>query len=340
MMGSSRSLNWMALALAHLFSSAALARAPPPLAPQATEIETIQVTPDIYMIAGAGGNIAVNIGNDGVVIVDTGSGDRADAVLAIIKQLTKQPIRYIIDTSADSDHVGGNAKLSHAGQSILPAGYQRPDLAGRSFAPILAEQHVQDRMSAATATEPAAPPDAWPTMTTAADIGETQRKMFLNGQGIEVTYQKAAHSDGDSMVHFRRSDVLVTGDILDLTRFPVIETTKGGSIQGLLDALNNILDISISAVPFPYQEGGTLIIPGHGRICTTVDVIEYRDMVTIIRDRILDGVKKGMTLAQIQQANPTQGYRRRFGSDSGPWTTQMFVEAIYKGLTRKEGPTA
>jgi cyclase len=325
----------MALNLALLASSIGFVQAATQVSPHDSDLEAILVQPDIYMIVGAGGNIAVNIGADGVVVVDTGSADKTDQVLALIKQLTKQPIRYIINTSADADRVGGNEKLSLAGLPILPAGYQRVALVGRDFAPILAEQHVQDRMASATAKGPPAPTAAWPTSTYSVEAGETQRKMFLNGQGIQVMYQKAAHSDGDSLVHFRRSDVLVTGEIFDPTRFPVIEAAKGGSVQGVLDSLNRILDIAISPTPFPYQEGGTLIIPGRGRLCMTTDIVEYRDMVTIIRDRVQDGVKKGLTLAQIQQANPTQGYRRRYGSDTG--ATDMFVKALYDELSRKDG---
>jgi glyoxylase-like metal-dependent hydrolase (beta-lactamase superfamily II) len=298
------------------------------------DIEAIEVEPNFFMIAGAGGNIAVSIGVDGVVLVDTGSADRADRVLALIKRLTKQPIRYIINTSGDSDHVGGNDRLSLAGVPILPAGYQRAALTDRDFAPILAEQHVQDRM-ASLQGKLAPPSAAWPSLTYSIESGETQRKMFLNGQGVQVTYQPNAHSDGDSVVHFRRSDVVVTGDIMDVTRFPLIDPSKGGSIRGVIDSLNRIVEMAISSTPFPYQEGGTLIIPGHGRLCTTTELTEYRDMVTVVRDRVQDAVGKGMALAQVLQTNPTQGYRRRYGSDRGPWTTDMFVTAVYQDLTSK-----
>ncbi len=304
----------------------------PKQAPPGNDLEAIEVQPGLYMIAGAGGNIAADIGDDGIVVVDTGTAQQADQVIALLRQLTPKPIRYIINTSADPDRVGGNEKLSQAGKPILPEGYRRVGLRGREFAPILAEQHVQDTMASGT---PPAPDAAWPSLTYSVDGGETQRKMFLNGQGIQVLYQKHAHSDGDSLVHFRRSDVIVTGEIMDPTRFPVFDSTKGGSVQGIIDSLNGMIDVSIWAVPFPYQEGGTLFIPGHGRVCTVSDVVEYRDMVTIIRDRVQDGVKKGLTLDQVQQANPAQGYRRRYGSDSGPWTTDMFIAAIYNDLSGK-----
>lgn len=300
-------------------------------------LTVLEIKPNIYMIAGAGGNVVVHIGADGVVVIDTGRAETADALLAAIKRLTPRPIRYIINTSADADHVGGNATLSAAGQPIVPAGYRREGILERDFAPILAEERVLARMSAPTGQQAPYPTAAWPTSTYSAVTGERQRKLVLNGEAIQVMYQPAAHTDGDSLVYFRRSDVLMTGDVLDVTRFPVIDLGKGGSIQGLLDTLNRILEMTFSSTPFPYQEDGTLIVPGHGRLCTTTDVTDYRDMVSIVRDRIADLIKKGKTLEEIQQADPTAGYRRQYGSETGAWTTRMFVEAIYKGLTVQGG---
>jgi glyoxylase-like metal-dependent hydrolase (beta-lactamase superfamily II) len=151
-----------------------------------------------------------------------------------------------------------------------------------------------------------------------------------------VLHQPAAHSDGDSIVFFRRSDVVATGDVFDTTRFPVIDLARGGSIQGEIDALNRLIDLTIPSIPMPYKEGGTRVIPGHGRLCEQAELVEYRDMVTIIRDSVRRFAGKGMTLDQIKMANPTQGYRTRYGADAGPWTTDMFVEAIYKGAAVKK----
>src|SRR5688572_4604346 len=180
-------------------------------------LTVVEVQPNFYMIAGAGSNVAVSVGPDGVVLVDSGAADRADQLLAEIKRLTPQPIRYIINTSADPDHVGGNATLSLAGQPILPAGYRRAGLIGRDYAPILAEERVLNRMSAPTGQQAPFAVESWPTSTYSVEAGETQRKLFLNREGIQVMYQPAAHTDGDSLVHFRRSDVLITGDIMDTT---------------------------------------------------------------------------------------------------------------------------
>jgi glyoxylase-like metal-dependent hydrolase (beta-lactamase superfamily II) len=160
--------------------------------------------------------------------------------------------------------------------------------------------------------------------------------MYLNKEAIVVMAAPAAHSDGDAIVFFRRSDVIVAGEILDTTRFPVIDVGKGGSIQGEVAALNRIVELAVPSIPLMWQEGGTRVIPAHGFICDQADVVEYRDMITIIRDNIQALIRKGMTLEQIKAANPTKGYRGQYGADSGPWTTDMFVEAIYQGLTAKK----
>ncbi len=157
------------------------------------------------------------------------------------------------------------------------------------------------------------------------------KELYFNDEPVQMLYQPAAHSDGDSLVFFRHSDVVVTGDLFDITGYPRIDVARGGSIQGFLDSLNKILEITI---PAPQQEGGTMVIPGHGRICDEADVVEYRDMVTIIRDRILDMKKRGMTLDQIQAARPTRDYDGRFGATAGPWTTERFVEAVFQTLPR------
>ena len=141
--------------------------------------------------------------------------------------------------------------------------------------------------------------------------------MYLNGEGIEVLHQPAAHSDGDAIVFFRRSDVVVAGDVLDTTRFPVIDVARGGSIDGEIAALNRLVDLAIPSVPIVSREEGTLVIPGHGRVCDQLDVVEYRDMVTIVRDRVRDLIRAGATLDQVKAAAPARGYTRRYGADTG-----------------------
>lgn len=307
---------------------------------QGGDLEVVQVRPNVYMVAGGGSNILVHLGWMGAVVVDTGSTEMSDKVLAAIKRITDKRIRFIINTTADADHVGGNEALSKAGQTLLR--YDRNTIgvgfSGSDFqtnfgaAGIMAHENVLQRMSAPTGKASPFPSSAWPTE---AYTGARNRSLYLNGDGVQMIYQPAAHSDADSFVFFRRADVIVAGDILDLRHFPVIDVDKGGTINGEIAALTRLIELSVPPAPLVWHEDRTLIVPGHGRICDQADVVEYRDMLTIIRDRVQDMVKKGMTLEQVKQANPTNGYNRQYGSDTGPWTTDMFVTAVYQSLTAK-----
>ena len=293
---------------------------------QGDRLETIQLKPNFYVIFGAGANVAVQTGDEGIIVVDTGSGPMAERVLAAIKAISSQPIRYIINTSADADHVGGNELLAKAGVSLNPNAFN----AGGENAAILAHENVLMRLSAPTGQASPFPVDTWPTETFTGKF----KSMYINGDGVQVIRQPAAHTDGDSIVFFRRADVIVTGDILDLRQFPVIDMARGGTIEGEIDALNRLLELAIPAMPLVYKEPRTYLVPGHGRISDHAEIVEYRDMVTVVRDVVQSMIDKKMTLDQIKAANPTQGYRKRYGSDSGPWTTDMFVEAVFKGLKR------
>ena len=292
----------------------------------APAIETIQIRPSVYVIFGAGGNVVMHAGEDGVILVDSGSDAAADQVAAEIRKITDDPIRLIINTSANVDHVGGNDRLASEGATINPNAFN----AGAENAAVVAHENVLNRMSAPTGQESPFPIGTWPTETYIARI----KSMYLNDEGIQVMHQPAAHSDGDSIVFFRRADVIATGDIFDLRQFPVINAAAGGTVQGELDALNRLLDLAIPAVPLLHKPGRTYLVPGHGRIADHADLVEYRDMVTVIRDRIRSMVDGGLTLAQVKAENPTLGYRARYGSDTGPWTTDMFVEVIYNELRR------
>ncbi len=300
---------------------------------ESSGIEVLQLRPNFYMIAGAGANIGVQVGADGAVVIDAGAASNSAAVLAAIKKITPRPIRYVIDTSADPDHVGGNEAVAKAGQTLFVAGGGAgvpADFLGGA-ASILAFEKVLTRMSAPTGKTPPFGVDAWPSET----FNQPRKYMYLNGEGIEILHQPSAHTDGDSIVFFRRSDVVAAGDVLDTTRFPVIDTAKGGSIRGEIAALNRLVDIAIPSVPIVSREEGTLVIPGHGRVCDQLDIVEYRDMVTIIRDRVRDLIKSGATLALVQAANPARGYTRRYGSSTG-WTTNNFVEAVYQSLIQEK----
>src|SRR5205823_6059116 len=142
------------------------------------------------------------------------------------------------------------------------------------------------------------PAAAWPTEA----FLTTRKGLRMNDEGIEIFYQPAAHSDADAFALFRGSDVIVAGDVMDTTRFPVIDIANGGSIQGEIDALNKLIDLTIAPTPYIYKDVGTYVIPGHGRVCEQMEVVDYRDMVVIIRDVIADMIKQGMTLDQIKAA--------------------------------------
>ena len=287
------------------------------------EIHVLPVQGNVYMLVGPGGNVTVQVGHEGVLIVDSMREESAEQLLGVIRQLSDKPIRYLISTHAHGDHVGGNATLAQAGSNIAGGNVLGAIVDAGETAKIIAHENLLIAMS--TADTPL-PFEAWPT-----DTYFTGRKeVFFNGEAVQVLHQPAAHTDGDSIVFFRRSDVISTGDIFLTTRYPYIDRENGGTYQGIIDALNRIIDLT---VPADRQEGGTMVIPGHGRLCDEADVVEYRDMLTIIRDRIRYLVEEGASLQQVLDARPTLDYDARYGADSGFWTTEQFVTAIHEEMS-------
>ncbi len=274
-------------------------------------IESYHVQGNVHMLTGAGANVAVQVGEEGVLVVDTGATASREALLAAVKKLSDRPIRWIINTSADLDHTGGNETISQAGLTV-----------NGNPAAIVSHENVLARMTAANR-----PVTEMPLNT----FFEAGRDFFFNGEAIFLYHIPRAHSDGDIIVYFRGSDVLVTGDLFVTTQYPVIELQAGGGIDGYIDGLDRILDI---AVPAYLQEGGTYVIPGHGRVGDEADVLTFRDMLFIVRARIADLVKQGKTLAQVQAAKPALDYDSRYGNDK---TTADFVAAIYNDLKARGG---
>jgi glyoxylase-like metal-dependent hydrolase (beta-lactamase superfamily II) len=327
----------LALAMLTLAASASLAAEQAPAsgrgqaaaagAPRAAnDIRVLKVRDNVYMLSGDGGNVTVMTFDAGTLVVDTGTAQMANALLEAIKRISPKPIAHIINTSASDDHVGGNAPLASSGRRI-------PVEVVRGEGPfIVAHENVMTRMSAPTGKEAAAPEKAWPNETYHRD-GMKLSMRYHGGEPIQLIYAPAAHSDGDSIVWFRSANVISTGDVFMTTTYPVIDVTHGGSINGVIDGLNKILELSF---PEFRSEGGTMIIPGHGRLCDLADVAYYRDMLTIIRDRFQDAIKKGQTLEQVKAARLTRDYDGRYGATSGPWTTDMFVDAVYKTLSVKK----
>jgi cyclase len=295
--------------------------------PGDSELHITHVQGNVYALIGAGGNITIQKGADGILLVNTGTAAQAERALAAIRKQFDAPIRYIVNTDASPDQTGGNEKIGLAGSTIA-GGNAAGDIASLNIgATIIAQLNVLNRMSAPTGKKPPFPEKAWPT-----DPYENRaRKIFFNGEAIEIEHIPAAHTDGDSIVFFRRSDVVSTGDLYRSDGYPVIDLVAGGNIQGVVAALNRLIDIT---VPADKEEGGTYVIPGHGRICDQADVVEYRDMITIIRDRVKDMVAKGRSLDEVRAAKPTLDYDPVFGADKGEWTTDRFIEAIYRSLKK------
>jgi len=275
-------------------------------------IEAFHVQGNVYMLVGAGPNVAVQIGDEGVLVVDTGAATTREPLLAAIRRLSAKPIRWIVNTSSDVEHTGGNTAISQAGQTV-----------NGNPAAIIAHEKTLARMSAENRAATDLPLNSF---------FEDGRDFSFNGEAVFLYHVPQAHSDGDIMVYFRGSDVLVAGDIFVTTSYPVIRSDAGGGIDGFVAGLNKLLDV---AVPKYLQEAGTYVIPGHGRVGDESDILEFRDMVVILRDRIASLIAKGMTLEQVMAAKPTLDYDQRYATTA--WTPAMFVAAVYRDLQQRKG---
>lgn len=273
----------------------------------AQPIETFHVQGNVHLIVGGGANVAVQTGEQGVLVVDTGAAATRDDVLAAIRRLSDKPIRWIVNTHGHLDHTGANETLSQAGQTV-----------NGNPAAIISHERTLSRMAAS---------DRPVTELPLNSFFEAGRDFHFNGEAIFLEHMPRAHTDGDLFVYFRGSNVLVTGDVFVTTHYPVIDLEAGGGVDGFVDGLNRLLDIT---VPAHLQEGGTYVIPGHGRVGDEADVLEYRDMVVILRDRIRHMIDEGMSLRQIMASEPTLDYDTRYDRVDGPGGMAHFVEAVYR----------
>jgi cyclase len=324
------------VAAAVVLGSSSLLAQPPSDSAAAISIQRIRA--NVFMLVAGDVNVTLQIepaaqsedhdsvygGDRGVLVVDTGTGPLGESLLATIRSLSRGPLRYVINTSADADHTGGNALLSKAGTVVQGAQGGGSATPGRMPLMLIAHEKVLARMSARTGEQAPAPVEAWPS-----DTFLKNKELFFNGESVQILHQPGAHTDGDAIVYLRRSDVISAGEIFSTVTFPKIDASKGGHIQGVLGGLVRILDL---AIPGEKEEAGTMIVPGHGRLCDEADVEFYREMVTIVRDRVQDLVKKGKTLDQVKAARPALEYDWRYSKPE--WTSDMFVEAVFRDLTR------
>jgi len=295
-------------------------QAPARPAPGGAGLELLHVQGNIHMLAGAGGNVTVQVGKDGVLLVDSGAAGMSEQVADAVRTLSRGQVTYIVNTSDRPDHFGGNEYFARAGRPLAIA------RAAQARVFIVAFSSLLDRMSDRNATPPI-PDAAWPNDTYSVPL----KNLAFNSEAIQIFHQPAT-TDGDSVVLFRKADVISTGDLFDPTSYPVIDLTRGGSLDAIVDGLFRVKQMTI---PADHQEGGTMIVPGHGRVADAADLATYHQMVYIVRDRLRDMIRRGLTLEQVKAARPTRDFDPIYGRTTGAWTTEMFVEAAYRSLTSK-----
>lgn len=294
------------------------------------EIVTHHVSGNVHMLVGAGGNMAVSVGEDGVLLVDNQFAPLTDKIVAAIRTLSDAPIRFVINTHVHGDHTGGNANFAALGATLV------------------AHENVRARLAAADSPE-----GALPVLTFDEEIS-----FHFNGEEVSIIPTVSpAHTDGDTLVYFRESNVIHTGDVFVTLSFPVADTNNGGRLTGHIDVLNQLLELSHTAAGFlsgfgnapgayperpvgalgrPHDRSDTLIVPGHGRLADEVELLLFRNMIVIIHDRVRTWAERGMTLEEIIAARPALGWEARYGADTGPRTTRRFIETLYNEVTAGE----
>jgi glyoxylase-like metal-dependent hydrolase (beta-lactamase superfamily II) len=304
------------------------------------EIHPWHVQGNIWLLAGEPGesNVAVQIGNDGGLVVDTGTQEMAPKLLAAIQRLLdehggdQKAIRWVVDTDGQMDHVGGNDVIRNGGNTIVGGNFQFDNPGLTPGATVIASLNVQTHMVTPDASgKPSAPEGLWPNETHTEDLYSWD----FNDEAVMIHHPSNANTDGNEMVLFRRSDVIATGDVVDMTKYPYIDLQSGGTIDGELAALNQVIELAVADFHNGPQEGGTMVIPGHGRLCDQADVIEYTIIVTTVRNRVMYYKNQGKTLQQVLALKPSWDFDDRWGPSSGPWTANQFVEAVYKSLPTK-----
>ena len=348
-------------------SSVSIAKAISDQGPRDGEVHLLPVQGNVYMLVADGVNLAASVGPDGMLLVNSGAPAMTEKVQAALAQLTAapplpnrcsgancpglqwgwaspyinavissplppRPLRYIINTNDAAEHVGGNAKIAASGFFPRGGGFGGAVASVGRNASVIAHENALNRMSASVDKQPPPYPEAaWPTDTFFDSLHKLPE--YVNGEAVIVYSAPAATTDADSLVFFRHSEVIHAGSLFSTISYPPIDLQKGGSIQGVIDGLNQILDLAVAEYR---AQGGTWIIPSRGRLSDTADVASYRNMLVMIRDRVQDLKKKGQSLAQVKAARPTLDFDGRYGATTGPWTTDMFVDAVYRSLPEKK----
>ncbi|MEO6447458.1 MAG: MBL fold metallo-hydrolase [Gemmatimonadaceae bacterium] len=268
------------------------------------QIRTERVSGHVYVLFGSGGNIGLSVGQDGAFIVDDQFAPLSAKITAAIASLTDKPVRFVVNTHFHGDHSGGNENF------------------GRTGAVIIAQDNVRDRLASeqvnarTNARTPAAPHDALPVITFAQSLS-----LHLNGDSVRVVHVANAHTDGDALIHYVGANVLHMGDTFFAGRYPYIDTSSGGTLDGIIAAADAGLAMA---------RNDTRIIPGHGAVSTRADLLEYRRVLVIIRDRVQKLVAEGKSLAQVAAARPTVEFDDPWGK--GFMNPEVFLDIIYNDL--------
>lgn len=274
----------------------------------AVEITTTPIAPGVYMLEGRGGNLGVSVGEDGVFLIDDQFAPLTEKILGAIGAITDEPVRFVFNTHWHGDHTGGNENLGEAGAVIV---------AHRNVLERLSMDQVLERIGRPVSTTAAAPRAAWPVVTFTSDVS-----FHLNGDEMHAVHVANAHTDGDAIVHFREANVLHMGDTFFVGRFPFIDTASGGSINGLVAAVEKALSLS---------DGETRIIPGHGPLSDRDDLMEYGEALQGMRGAVAEHVAAGHSVEETLEARPIQRWAEAWGQSEA--AEESFVRTLHASLS-------
>lgn len=278
----------------------------------------------VYVLTGADVNVTVQIGNEAIVFVDTPDPSDVEEMMSLIREISNAPVRQVITTALDPLHLAGNDAVENLGFRGFGGRGAGVDIAiggNTTGVTLLAHENVLNRFYLAD--------NDIESLTLTTTYFTPSFDFYMNDEGIAVYHMPKAHTDGDSIVFFRSSDVISLGDLLVPGQYPDIDVSSGGTVNGFIEALNFTLALMI---PGPNAEGGTYVVPGHGRIGDEIDVVEYRNMLVIVRDRVKNMIDQGSNLNQILASGLTVDYDTEYGGPRGGPTSSEFITAIYQSL--------